>query len=135
VAPADAGQSASGDKRPVVTRRLGSAGPAADFPPSHSSETSTLAQKGGKKVSMADLIVLGGAAAIEAAAQKAGHRVTVRFTPGRTDATPEMTDEDVVREPSRHEHRMEDVRRERLHLRRPRPEDGRTEVDRVTQGA
>jgi catalase-peroxidase len=54
------------------------------------------AQKGGKKLSMADLIVLGGAAAIEAAAQKAGHRVTVPFTPGRTDATPEMTDEDSV---------------------------------------
>ena len=54
------------------------------------------AQKGGKKVSMADLIVLGGGAAIEAAAQKAGHSVTVPFTPGRTDATPEMTDEDSV---------------------------------------
>jgi catalase-peroxidase len=51
------------------------------------------AQRGGKKVSMADIIVLGGAAAIEAAAKKAGHDVTVPFTPGRTDATAEMTDE------------------------------------------
>ncbi len=46
----------------------------------------------GKKVSMADLIVLGGCAGIEAAAKKAGQPVTVPFTPGRTDATPEMTD-------------------------------------------
>jgi catalase-peroxidase len=48
--------------------------------------------KGGKKVSMADMIVLGGYAAVEAAAKKAGHDVTVPFTPGRTDATAEMTD-------------------------------------------
>ena len=47
---------------------------------------------GGKKVSLADLIVLGGAAAIEAAAKKGGHHVSVPFTPGRTDATPEQTD-------------------------------------------
>jgi catalase-peroxidase len=47
---------------------------------------------GGKKVSMADLIVLGGAAAIEKAASDAGHKVTVPFTPGRTDASQEMTD-------------------------------------------
>ena len=47
---------------------------------------------GGKKVSLADLIVLGGAAAIEAAAKKGGHNVSVPFTPGRTDATPEQTD-------------------------------------------
>lgn len=46
----------------------------------------------GKKVSMADLIVLGGAAAIEKAAQQAGHTVKVPFTAGRTDATQEMTD-------------------------------------------
>ena len=46
-----------------------------------------------KKVSMADLIVLGGGAAIEAAAKKAGHDVNVPFAPGRTDATAEMTDE------------------------------------------
>ena len=42
---------------------------------------------------MADIIVLGGAAAIEAAAKKSGDEVTVPFTPGRTDATAEMTDE------------------------------------------
>jgi catalase-peroxidase len=48
--------------------------------------------KGGMKVSIADLIVLGGAAGIEAAAEKAGHSVEVPFTPGRTDATQEMTD-------------------------------------------
>ena len=47
---------------------------------------------GGKKVSMADLVVLGGAAAIEKAASDAGHKVKVPFTPGRTDATQEMTD-------------------------------------------
>jgi catalase-peroxidase len=47
---------------------------------------------GGKKVSLADLIVLGGCAAVEAAAKKAGHDVEVPFTPGRTDATQEQTD-------------------------------------------
>jgi catalase-peroxidase len=47
---------------------------------------------GGKKVSLADLIVLGGCAAIEEAARKAGHNVTVPFTPGRTDASQEQTD-------------------------------------------
>jgi len=47
---------------------------------------------GGKKVSLADLIVLGGNAGIEAAAAKAGTEVRVPFTPGRTDATQEMTD-------------------------------------------
>ena len=46
----------------------------------------------GKKVSLADLIVLGGCAAVEAAAKKAGHDVKVPFSPGRTDATQEMTD-------------------------------------------
>jgi catalase-peroxidase len=46
----------------------------------------------GKKVSMADLIVLGGCAAIEEAAKKAGHDVKVSFTPGRTDASQEQTD-------------------------------------------
>jgi catalase-peroxidase len=46
----------------------------------------------GKKVSLADLIVLGGCAAVEAAAKKGGHEVTVPFTPGRTDATQEQTD-------------------------------------------
>jgi catalase-peroxidase len=50
------------------------------------------AQKGGKKVSLADLIVLGGAAAIEKAAENAGHNVEVPFTPGRTDASQAQTD-------------------------------------------
>ena len=50
------------------------------------------AQTGGRKVSIADLIVLGGGAAIEAAAAKAGTNVTVPFTPGRMDATQEHTD-------------------------------------------
>lgn len=45
-----------------------------------------------KQVSLADLIVLGGAAAIEAAAKEAGHDITVPFQPGRTDATADMTD-------------------------------------------
>ena len=49
---------------------------------------------GGKHVSLADLIVLGGAAAIEEAAKDAGHEITVPFAPGRTDATPEQTDVD-----------------------------------------
>ena len=48
--------------------------------------------KGGKRVSLADLIVLGGCAAIERAAQKAGHKVSVSFKPGRMDATQEQTD-------------------------------------------
>ncbi len=47
---------------------------------------------GGKKVSLADLIVLGGCAAVEAAAKKAGYDVKVPFTPGRTDASQEQTD-------------------------------------------
>jgi len=50
------------------------------------------AQSGGKKVSLADLIVLGGCAAVEKAAKDAGHEVEVPFTPGRTDASPEQTD-------------------------------------------
>jgi len=50
------------------------------------------AQKGGKKVSLADLIVLGGSAAVEAAAKKAGVDVKVPFAPGRMDATQEQTD-------------------------------------------
>ncbi|MBB04514.1 MAG: catalase/peroxidase HPI [Pseudooceanicola sp.] len=48
--------------------------------------------KGDKKVSIADLIVLGGTAAVEAAAKAAGHDLTVPFTPGRTDATEAQTD-------------------------------------------
>ena len=51
-----------------------------------------VAQSGGKKVSLADLIVLGGCAAIEQAAKNAGHAVEVPFAPGRTDATQEQTD-------------------------------------------
>lgn len=47
---------------------------------------------GGKKVSIADLIVLGGSAAVEKAANDAGHDLTVPFMPGRTDATAEQTD-------------------------------------------
>ena len=50
------------------------------------------AATGGKTVSLADLIVLGGAAGIEQAASNAGHALTVPFRPGRTDATPEQTD-------------------------------------------
>ena len=50
------------------------------------------AAAGGKKVSLADLIVLGGCAGVEKAAKKAGHDVTVPFTPGRTDASQEQTD-------------------------------------------
>nr|WP_326520862.1 catalase/peroxidase HPI [Leptothoe spongobia] len=49
-------------------------------------------QSGGKRVSLADLIVLGGCAGIEQAAQNAGHNVTVPFKPGRTDASQEQTD-------------------------------------------
>lgn len=50
------------------------------------------AAAGGKKVSLADLIVLGGCAAVEEAAKRAGHAITVAFTPGRTDATQAQTD-------------------------------------------
>ncbi|MGZ5416929.1 MAG: catalase/peroxidase HPI [Nocardioides sp.] len=49
-------------------------------------------QAGGKKISLADLIVLGGCAAVEKAARDAGHDITVPFTPGRTDASQEQTD-------------------------------------------
>ena len=52
------------------------------------------AQSGGKKISLADLIVLGGSAAVEAAAKKAGQDVTVPFAPGRADATQAQTDAD-----------------------------------------
>ena len=50
------------------------------------------AQAGGKKISVADLIVLAGGAGVEQAARAAGHEVTVPFTPGRTDASQEQTD-------------------------------------------
>ncbi len=49
-------------------------------------------QSGGNKVSLADLIVLGGDAAVEEAAKKAGHDVKIPFSPGRTDASQEQTD-------------------------------------------
>jgi catalase-peroxidase len=52
------------------------------------------AQSGGKKVSLADLIVLGGCAAVEEAAKRAGHAVKIPFSPGRTDASQEQTDVD-----------------------------------------
>jgi len=54
------------------------------------------AQSGGKKVSLADIIVLGGCAAVEQAAKEAGHDIAVPFTPGRTDATQEMTDAEAM---------------------------------------
>jgi catalase-peroxidase len=54
-------------------------------------------QSGGKKVSLADLIVLGGSAAVERAARNAGHDVTVPFVPGRTDASQEQTDVEAFR--------------------------------------
>jgi catalase-peroxidase len=50
------------------------------------------AQSGGKKVSLADVVVLGGCAGVEQAAKQAGHDVSVPFTPGRTDASQEQTD-------------------------------------------
>ena len=54
--------------------------------------TFNASQKGGKKVSMADLIVIAGCAGVEQAAKNAGHVVTVPFTPGRTDASQAHTD-------------------------------------------
>ena len=54
------------------------------------------AQAGGKKVSLADLIVLAGCAAVEKAAKDAGHDITVPFTPGRMDASQEQTDVESV---------------------------------------
>src|SRR3989440_3207676 len=50
------------------------------------------AQSGGKKISLADLIVLGGCAGVEQAAKNSGYKVAVPFTPGRMDASPEQTD-------------------------------------------
>ena len=55
-------------------------------------ESFNSSQSGGRKVSLADLIVLGGNAAVEEAAKAAGHNVQVPFTPGRTDASAEQTD-------------------------------------------
>ena len=73
-------------------QRPGRAGRRARSRSSRSSRTSTAPQSGGKKVSLADLIVLGGCAAVEQAAKDAGHDVTVPFTPGRTDASQDQTD-------------------------------------------
>src|SRR5207249_6801357 len=53
-------------------------------------------QTGGKKVSLADLIVMGGCAAVEQAAKNAGHNITVPFAPGRTDASQDQTDVESV---------------------------------------
>jgi len=55
-------------------------------------QTFNASATGGKRVSLADVIVLGGCAAVEQAAKKAGHEVAVPFTPGRMDASPEQTD-------------------------------------------
>jgi catalase-peroxidase len=55
-------------------------------------QTQFNASRSGKKISLADLIVLAGSAAVEAAAKKAGHKVKVPFAPGRTDASQEQTD-------------------------------------------
>ncbi|MET0984228.1 MAG: catalase/peroxidase HPI [Steroidobacteraceae bacterium] len=69
---------------------------------------------GGKKVSLADVIVLGGCAAVEEAARKAGHNLTVPFTPGRTDASQEQTDVntfdvlDLIGDGFRNYHRADD---------------------------
>ncbi|MQA60763.1 MAG: catalase/peroxidase HPI [Actinophytocola sp.] len=57
-------------------------------------ESFNSSQAGGKKISLADLIVLGGCAAVEKAAKDAGHDIQVPFTPGRTDASQEQTDAD-----------------------------------------
>jgi catalase-peroxidase len=58
----------------------------------HIQQNFNLSQSGGKKVSLADLIVLGGCAAVEQAAKNAGYDITVPFAPGRTDASQEQTD-------------------------------------------
>src|SRR5439155_24330269 len=55
-------------------------------------QTKFNSSQGGKKVSLADLIVLGGCAAVEQAAKNGGHNITVPFAPGRTDASQEQTD-------------------------------------------
>ncbi|MCL4105694.1 UNVERIFIED_CONTAM: hypothetical protein GTU68_023761 [Idotea baltica] len=89
--------------------------------PAELAKVLTVLEKSDKKVSLADLIVLGGCAAVEEAAKKAGHEVTVPFTPGRTDATQEMTDVEgmAVLEPTK------DGFRNHLgkELDRPAPED------------
>jgi len=91
-------------------------------------ESFNAAHSGGKKVSLADLIVLGGCAAVEQAAKNAGHDVKVPFAPGRTDASPEQTDVDsfAVLEPtadgfrnyygSGHAHSPEELLVDRAHM-------------------
>ena len=86
------------------------------------------AQADGKGISMADMIVLAGCAAVEEAAKKAGHEVAISFNPGRTDATPEMTDVDsfAVLEPTAdgfrnyaqpgHDRPLEELLLDRAHL-------------------
>ena len=78
------------------------------------------AQTSGKKVSLADLIVLGGCAAVEKAARNAGHDITVPFAPGRTDASQEQTDVDTfdVLEPRKTASATTSVRRIRCRRRR-----------------
>jgi catalase-peroxidase len=85
-------------------------------------------QSGGKKVSLADVIVLGGCAAVEQAAKNAGHEVQVPFTSGRTDTSQEMTDVDsfAVLEPTAdgfrnylangHQRRAEELLVDRAHM-------------------
>ena len=63
-----------------------------DFNDSQSGDPAGSGGQGAKRVSLADLIVLGGCAAVEQAARSAGHEVTVPFAPGRTDASQEQTD-------------------------------------------
>jgi len=65
-----------------------------DFNGAQSGEPAGSGGKAAKKVSLADLIVLGGCAAVEQAAKNAGHDITVPFVPGRTDASQEQTDAD-----------------------------------------
>ena len=80
-----------------AAKGLGGQQPGANWPrccrsSRRSSRTSTAHRSGGTKVSLADLIVLGGCAAVEQSAKNAGHDVTVPFVPGRTDASQEQTD-------------------------------------------
>jgi len=86
------------------------------------------AQAGGKRVSLADVIVLGGCAAVEAAAKQAGHEVRVRFQPGRTDASQGQTDSESF-EPL--EPRSDGFRNYRGDVTQQRPEEAL--VDRANQ--
>ena len=78
------------------------------------------AASGGKKVSLADLIVLAGCAGVEQAAKKAGHDVTVPFTPGRMDASQEQTDVGVVRRARADRGRLPQLPQGQVHACRPR---------------